>query len=137
MWVASLSSGETVREHMTPKGEPTAWQRLLSFCKETGVKITGVQIVEDGLYLTPVNKKSCDGFFNAYELQRRILPGASGPVPSGDRLYQGVGSVVGDRVFIQWLWLNPPDSSETHVHQEVRDLDDDTRTHCFLFENSE
>ena len=135
MWIASLSNGETVREHMTPKGEPTAWQSLLSFCRESGVQVTGVQIVEDGLYLTPVGKKICDGFFNAYEVHRRVQTVEGRQVPAGDRFYQGVGSVIGDRIFIQWLWLNPPDDSEKHVTQEVRVLDEDNKRHCFLFEN--
>ena len=62
--------------------------------------------------------KQCDGYYQASEVQKSVLTGA-------ERHLRGIGSVVGENVFITWVDENG------EVIQDVRKIDD-SRPHTTL-----
>lgn len=109
-WIAELSNGETY--HETPPDElGSSWQRLLRHIDEAGISITRLSVVRGNVQVYAMPHKMCDGYFQAYEARAKWL----------EKLVttsQGVGSVVGDQVFITWV-----DMDGLKVNQEVRPLD--------------
>lgn len=108
-WIASLSNGETVFETSSSKGELSPWQSLLQRCQNGTVKINQLRLQRGGITVTGV--PGANGYFQAYEL--KISNNAKRQV-----LYQGIGSVAKDHVFITWV------NDQGDVFQDVRSLDE-------------
>lgn len=115
-WIANLSSGETVIEAPPVQGEYSSWRKLIHHCKETGKRVTGLQLVYPDLVVSAMQLKECSGYFQAYELMTSM---------QGKLEYklQGIGSVVGDKVYITWVMLEGNDDIDVErVFQDVRPL---------------
>ena len=112
-WIASLSNGETVFESgMTlqkPKGELTAWQRLLQRLKADNLRITQLRLQRGSV--TIVAMPNAEGYMQAYEsrISAKTLK---------SRSVQGIGTIVGNLVYITWI------NNQGHVWQDVRPLED-------------
>lgn len=108
-WVANLSDGTSVTETEAVPGEKSAWQKLLQRCRDTDVKIVGMRLFRFGFLLVALPHKQCDGYFQAYEASKTWFSAQEGTK-------QGVGSVVGDKIFITWI------SGNGIVSQDIRPL---------------
>jgi hypothetical protein len=110
-WIANLSNGETVFEtELNPSDHITPWQALLSRCREEGIKITALRIRRDNFSIYTMPQALCDGYYQAYEVTDTMRS-------HQQTVKQGIGSVVGDKVYITWL------NFETfEIFQEIRDL---------------
>src|SRR3990172_10021933 len=112
-WVASLSNGETVYEQSPIAEEPSSWQKLLQKLKSENLKITQMRL-QHGKN-TVIAFPKADGYMQAYEIRKALFSGKSAQ-------YQGIGSVVGDLVFITWMnstgesWQDVRKLSEVDVH---------------------
>lgn len=106
-WIASLSTGETVFEYQATRGELSAWQKLLQRCRTDNVRITQMRLQRGGITVTGIPNAS--GYFQAYEI--KISNNTRQQV-----IYQGIGSVTGDHVFITWI------NEQGDVFQDVRPL---------------
>lgn len=134
-WVVTLNNGEMAFEQPTVPGERTSWQKLLQSCRETTfmkpiyeivnkeqkqvgeeetqLAITSLRLQRGGLNIHTMSKKSCDGYYQAYEYRlKSLFRPELGSVQS-----QGVGSIVGDKVYI--FWINPMGQ----IYQDIRSLE--------------
>lgn len=109
-WVVNLSNGETLKEGSVIAGEKSPWQKLLDYCKHNNLEITGIWLNVKDVMVAAMPQKMCDGYFHAYEATKMIFRNESS-------LKQGVGSVIGDKVFITWI-----DLKSKEVHQDTRPL---------------
>jgi len=109
-WLANLSDGTTVHETPPVPGERTSWQKLLKHCKDNGVEITRLRLFRSGVWVIALPEKGCEGYFQAYEASRSWFSNQLGNK-------QGIGSVVGDKVYIVWV------STDGQVYQDVRTLE--------------
>lgn len=98
-WIATLSNGENVWEQPPIPGEVSAWQKLISRLTAENLKITSLRVQRGRITLNALPSKRCDGYWQAYEQFMSMNSGAQ-------YLRQGCGSVVGDKVFIQWIDTN-------------------------------
>ena len=114
MWIANLSNGKIVSEKESLPGDISAWQKLLKRCRNGGLKITGLRLTDNQrMIVSAVPHQLFDGYFQAYEVSRDMFSG-------NERKKQGIGSVIGDSVFI--TWIEPANNDLTYVWTEVRDL---------------
>lgn len=122
-WMANVkySSGEDKVIFETPplEGEKTAWQKLLDRVRSGEVKITGLRIQVHGLTFHALPVKQCDGFFMAYEVRKKFFA-SMGERGEPEKRFQGVGSVVDDKVFIVWVNIDP--QSLPFIYTDVRGL---------------
>lgn len=111
-WKADLSNGKTVVETPNVPGDYTAWRKLLNLLKEDDLKITRLILVRGSTEILAMPPKMCDGYFHAYEDHLAFF--------SGKKILslQGVGSIVGDQVFVTWSTFDG-----LHVRSDVRPLD--------------
>jgi hypothetical protein len=107
MWIANLSDGSVITEG--------PWKKLLINCKEKDIKITGLRLGVGGTLVTALSNKECDGYFQAYELITFMYH------PENRRSRQGIGSVVGDKVYI--TWLEEGENRLIYATQDVRPLE--------------
>lgn len=114
MWIANLSNGTVVTEEDPVVGEMTSWQKLLAKCKEEGLRITGLRLGVGPALVNALGYKQCDGYFQAYEAIRYLFNS------DVQRLKQGIGSVVGEDVYI--TWMEEGNNGLTYIWQEVRPL---------------
>lgn len=108
-WIANLSDGTVAMESKPVPGERTSWQKLLQRCRDENLRIVGLRLFKYGLTMVALGNKQCDGYFQAYESTKTWFSAAEG-------LKQGIGSVVGEKVYITWL------SDTGIVSQEIRPL---------------
>ncbi len=109
-WIATLSNGENVWEQPPEPGERSAWQKLITRLSEDNLKITSLRVQRGRTTLIALSAKSCDGYWQAYEQFMAMNSGAH-------YLRQGCGSVIGDKVFIEWIDTNG------NVWMDVRPLE--------------
>lgn len=122
-WIAYLSNGETVPETPPVAGEPTSWQKLLTRIREdNSLKMTRITLVVNDVQLMSLPKKQCDGFFHAYEVKKHWFE-SMGESQVQEIYLQGIGSVIGDQVFIQWINITPKEHVIAYVTCEVRPLE--------------
>ena len=114
-WIVNLSNGETIIEKAVGEGQRSSWQQLLEECRETGVAVTGIRLSVRNITVSGMPPKACDGYFQAYESSRSFYGGKI-------RHMQGIGSIVGDSVYITWINLNPGENEMNYVYQDVRPL---------------
>ena len=133
-WIVSLNNGETILEGEPVKGERTPWQQLIERTKsetfkdkngvETPLKITGMRLQRHGITFTAMPHKMCNGYMAAYEVKKSFFGSISRDITipgSGEQIYQGIGSVVDELVFLIWVPIAGAFDSP-HVYQEVRPL---------------
>jgi len=109
MWIASLSSGETIFEAEPAPGDISTWQKLLQRLREdnNGLKITQLRLQHRGRTIVAMPK--CDGYVACYEAQKILNT-------SGQIVFQGIGSVIGDQVYMNWI------NESGTIWQDVRPL---------------
>jgi hypothetical protein len=105
-------------------GAKTPWRQLKEWCKQNSVNVTGMFLVRNNIRVTSLPAKQCDGYFQAYEVHESVNSHAQ------FRL-QGIGSVVGDKIFITWIVISD-NPTNADVFQEVRKLDADSVIHTTL-----
>jgi hypothetical protein len=96
-WTATLSNGENVWETEPVPNEFTPWRKLLNRLEEENLKITSLRLQRSGITLHALSQKQCDGYYQAMEkhisaITHEVL-----------MVKQGIGSVVGDKIFITWV----------------------------------
>lgn len=134
-WVVTLNNGEMTFEQPPKEKERTSWQKLLQRCREETImkpifeirnkrkvkvgeeevplQITSLRLQRGGLNIHALSQKQCEGYFQAYEYRlKSLFNPKKGSVQS-----QGIGSVVGDKVYI--FWINPMGQ----IHQDIRPLE--------------
>jgi len=109
-WIATLSDGTTAAEAPPIPGERTSWQLLIDHIKEKEISITRLVLQRGATRAVALPPKSCDGYYQAYEIKKVLWRDI-------DVKLQGIGSVVGDQVYITWI-----DDTNT-VTQDIRPLD--------------
>lgn len=115
-WWASISDGTQRFESEPVEGEPSSWQKLLQECRDKNLQVTQVQLRRRNTVVTAMPHKMCDGYVQAYEIQKALFRG-TGHSPQPDKKFQGIGSIVDDKVFITWVNIQ---SGE--VYQDCRPL---------------
>lgn len=119
-WIANLSDGSQRFEQPDVPGEKTAWQKLLDLVVEdNGIKMTGLQLRRGDTRINTLPHKQCDGYIHVYEVRERFF-GSMGENPIPAKLLQGVGSIIGENVYITWIEL---DSNPANIYQDVRSLE--------------
>jgi hypothetical protein len=115
-WIANLSNGETVIETKAQAGERMPWQKLLQRCRDEDLTITGLALSVGTLVVEAMPQKMCDGYFHAYEAERVFWRGTI-------KDKQGIGSVIGDKVYIIWVHLGTlKENGINYSYQEIRPL---------------
>lgn len=122
-WIAFLSNGQTIPETPPVPGEATAWQKLLQMLREDDdLQMTRLSLVCRGVQLMSMPLKQCDGFFHAYEVKKHFFE-SMGENKMEELHFQGIGSVIGDQVFIQWVNISPKEHVIAYITSEIRPLD--------------
>lgn len=109
-WSVQLDRGQQeVHEGVWPPapGELSSWQLLLERCRLENLHITHLSLTRAGVTVHALPK--CEGYFQAREARISNRDHAT-------RVVQGIGSVIGTLVFINWI------DERGLVSQEVRDL---------------
>lgn len=106
-WIASLSNGETVFETPPVPGKHSAWQSLLRRLQIENIRITQMRLQRNGK--SAVAAHSVEGYVQAHEATHILFSGKQTDV-------QGIGSVVGDKVFMTWM------SENGDMAQDIRPL---------------
>lgn len=124
-WIASLSDGSTVFESKPVLGERTPWQKLLDRCrKDESLSITMIRLQYGPITIMAMPQKMCDGYFQAREAEHIYYRNVNVS-------RHGIGSVVGDQVFITWLEFTK--DSQVYIRHDVRPLDT-CRVHTTVME---
>jgi len=122
-WIAYLSNGETIPETPPVPGEITAWQKLLKRLKEDeDLEMKRLSLVMRGIQLMSMPYKQCDGFFHGYEVKKNFFE-SMGETQMEEIRFQGIGSIIGDQVFIQWVNISPAKHVIAYITSDVRDLE--------------
>jgi hypothetical protein len=66
-------------------------------------------------------RKQCLGFFQAKEVRKEFF-GSMGNRGAKEELSQGIGCVVGNHVYIQWINLTPKEHVQAYITSDVRPL---------------
>jgi hypothetical protein len=122
MWIATLSNGERANETNPIPNELSPWQKLLQRCTQENVRITHLELK---LGQTSVGSlRNAEGYFQAYET-------ISGVNTKQHSTYQGIGSVIGDKVYIVWVsldgrtvWQDARPLNNLYVHTDLRQIKD-------------
>jgi len=117
-WIASLSTGETVLETPDVPGEKSAWQKLCAWCYENKVHLTQLRLQLGTVNLIGLSQKQAQGYCQLWSVQRNLITGQQ-------LLSRGLGSVVGDQVYIIWV------AQDGQTSLEIVPLPD-MRMHCIL-----
>lgn len=117
-WIADLSDGRTAFEGSEKPGEQSAWQQLLSYCRQNNLKITMLRLQRGGRNIHAMPHKMCEGYFQAYQCKKQLYSGK-------ETTTQGIGSIVGEQIFINWI------DDNGNVWQEIRTLESE-RVHTTL-----
>lgn len=115
-WIASLSDGSTVFEDRTPKSV-SAWNRLTSYLKLHGLKLTNLRLESYGRVIKLVPYKDTEGNaqLNGYWQASRIARLASDSYNS-EALWHGIGYIKYKTIHITWV------SQDGVITQEERPL---------------
>ena len=122
-WIAYLSNGDTITESEPELGKKTPWQQLLTLCRgHEGLDVNRISLIVHGVQIMSMPNKQCDGFFQARETRKEFF-GSMGEKGSAETHYQGIGSIVGDLVFITWINLAKPEHISASINTDVRPLE--------------
>lgn len=121
-WIAVLSNGETMKEEPPIPGEKTSWQKLIDRLYAENLKMIGLRLQNLNMTITTLPPSMCDGYYQAREARVAFYAGQDA---SSNR--RGIGSVVGDRVYIVWIdgngnvWSDVRLLSDERIHTTLRD----------------
>lgn len=121
-WIAFLSDGSSVPETKPVAGKRTPWQLLLQKCRDENIHINRMTLVFNNVQIMSINKKQCDGYFQAREIRKDFFR-SMGLDGKKEVLFQGIGSVIGDLVFITWFTIHPKTNITAYISTEVRPLE--------------
>lgn len=126
MWIANLSDGKILTEDdlKVDAGAISPWNQVIEKCKNGEMKLTGLRLGVGPALVNALPPKQCSGYFQAYEVIRYLFNNEV------ERKKQGIGSVVGEQVFI--TWMEQGGNGLTYIWQEVRPLKDCVK-HTILF----
>lgn len=119
-WTATLSNGENVWETAPVPGELRPWQKLLNRLTKENLKITSLRVQRGKVTLHALPHKQCDGYYQAYDQYKSFYG-------KDEWFKQGCGSVVGDKVYIQWVdddgnvWADIRLLEKEKIHTTLRD----------------
>lgn len=113
-WIATLSNGDTAFEGPPVAGEKSSWQKLLDRLDKDNLRITSLRVQRGGVTINALQKKECDGYFQAYESRMTLFQGKPQYA-----IKQAIGSVVGDKIFVIWI------DEANNVYSDVRELQAD------------
>ena len=111
-----MSNGETAYEWPTGDDEMSSWQQLLRRLKDKGLRITQMRL-QHGKN-TVVAYPKADGFLQCYEVRKALFSGK-------ESRCQGIGSIVGDLVFVTFMnatgesWQDIRPLSELRIHSTM------------------
>lgn len=111
-WMAQLSNGEILYETPPMETDMSTWQKLLRHLKSSNISITRLSVVRGSIEAFAMPPKMCEGYFQAYEDHLALFRNKM------TLQMQGVGSIVGDQVFITWITIDG-----LQVRGDVRPLD--------------
>ena len=120
-WIAGLSDGRTVPQTEPVPGEQTPWQKLLTICRESDIEINRLSLIFNGVQIMSMTRKQCDGFFQGKEVRKEFF-GSMGDGGKQEILFQGIGSIIGDQVFITWFTIQPKPELNAYISTTVRPL---------------
>ena len=121
-WIAYLDNGDTIPQSEPIPGEKTPWQKLLERCRNENIEMKRLSLVFNGVQIMSMNRKQCDGFFQAKEVRKEFF-GSMGENGKQEVLFQGIGSVKDGLVFITWFTINPKAPHVTaYISTDVRPL---------------
>lgn len=120
-WIAYLSTGETIPETPNIAGDYSSWQKLLKRCRDDNIEIKRMSLVMRDVQLMSLPHKQCDGYFQAYEIRKNLFESTGNPTIEEIRS-QGIGSIVGEQVFIQWINITPKEHVIACITSEIRTL---------------
>lgn len=109
-WIMSLSNGNQLLEGTPAPGDKTSWQQAIDHIKRENLKPTALTLIWRGVRVQAQPK--ADGYFQGYDVSIPLFGERK------ERKLRGIGTVVGDKVFITWI----SDSGE--IRQDVRALKD-------------
>lgn len=118
-WTATLSNGDIAWEQPPIAGEKSAWQKLLDRLDKEKLTITSLRIQRGRITLHALPQESCNGYYQAYE---QFMSSNN----KLEYLRQGCGSVIGDKIFIQWIdengnvWSDIRPLQADKIHTTVR-----------------
>jgi hypothetical protein len=125
-WIASLSDGTTVFEDRIP-GNQSAWNRLKTYLKVTGLHVTRLRLqAYDKLVQLPPLKaensiRQLDGYWQARAVTK---------FNTGLEFYEhGIGFIRDKKIFIQWIR-----SLDGAILEEVRDYDPNKDLAAIMYE---
>jgi len=122
-WMALLSNGEMFREEPPIPNEKSSWQKLIDRLYAEDLKMVGLCIRHLNVTINALPPKSCQGYYQAREARFSMFG-----EPDVSSVKQGIGSVVGDKVYIAWVdgagsvWTEVRDLEGEKIHTTLRDL---------------
>lgn len=130
-WIAFLSNGDVAHEQPPVEGERSSWQKLLQRCEEEDIEIRRLSLVVNpaNIQIMSLPHKQRDGFYQAKEVRRHWFKDSDKAVTL---LFQGIGSIVDDKVFITWVSLNSKEHVDAYITHDVRPLDEDSLAHSYF-----
>lgn len=96
-WIVRLTTGEIVWEtdsDTVSPGELSSWQRLVERTHKFNERIVALSMRRGGVVLNTLS--NAESYYQA----REIAISANG---KGKRMKQGIGAVIGDYIFINWV----------------------------------
>ena len=120
-WIAFMSDGTTILESAPVPGDPSPWQTLLERCRNEDISIKRLSLIIRGVQIMSLPRKQCMGFFQAKEVRKEFF-GSMGSDGSSEELSQGIGCIVGEFVYIQWINLTPKEHVAAYITSDVRSL---------------
>ena len=116
-WIASLSNGEQRFQGPEVNDEPTPWKKFqMELAEKPELEVTGLRLVIGTQTFNALPQKQCDGYVQAMLVTKPFFR-SMGQNGEKERYWQGIGSVVDDKVYILWV-----DLQNGNVKQEVSDL---------------
>jgi hypothetical protein len=119
-WTVTLSNGENIWETEPIPNEFTPWRKLLNYLEKENLKITSLRLQRNGITLHALAQKQCDGYYQAMEKHISAI------THEVKMVKQGIGSVVGDKIFITWIdtnnnvWMDIRPFEKDKIHTTLR-----------------
>jgi hypothetical protein len=118
-WIASLSDGSTVFEDRVPN-KPSAWIRLKTALKESGLHITRLRLQAYGklIQLPPLKDPTGNIQFRGYWQARSVTK-----FNTGQEFYEhGIGFIKDNNIHISWINENGSSYEEVRIYDPQKDL---------------